>query len=226
MLQFKQSVFAGFVTDVGGKTSHTAIVARSMDIPAVVGARSASHLISQDDWVIIDGDAGVVVVDPSPILLAEYGFKQRQGEVERERLSRLRKHPGRHARRPEDRAAGQHRTTRRRGWRAQGRRRGGGAVPHRIPLHGPKRQAARRGRASTRPTSARWRACRACRSPSARWTWGPTNRWTARPRAPVKTISTPRWGCAPFAGAWPIRPCSWHSCAPSCGPPRMAPSTC
>jgi len=93
MLQFKQSVFAGFVTDVGGKTSHTAIVARSMDIPAVVGARSASHLIAQDDWVIIDGDAGVVVVDPSPVLLAEYGFKQRQGEVERERLSRLKNTP-------------------------------------------------------------------------------------------------------------------------------------
>ncbi len=93
MLQFKQSVFAGFVTDVGGKTSHTAIVARSMDIPAVVGARSASHLIHQDDWVIIDGDAGVVIVDPSPILLAEYGFKQRQGEVERERLARLKHTP-------------------------------------------------------------------------------------------------------------------------------------
>jgi len=93
MLQFKQSVFAGFVTDVGGKTSHTAIVARSMDIPAVVGARSASHLVKQDDWVIIDGDAGVVLVDPSPILLAEYGFKQRQGEVERERLSRLKNTP-------------------------------------------------------------------------------------------------------------------------------------
>ncbi len=93
MLQFKQSVFAGFVTDVGGKTSHTAIVARSMDIPAVVGARSASHVIKQDDWVIIDGDAGVVLVDPSPILLAEYGFKQRQGEVERERLSRLKNTP-------------------------------------------------------------------------------------------------------------------------------------
>jgi phosphotransferase system enzyme I (PtsI) len=93
MLQFKQSVFAGFVTDVGGKTSHTAIVARSMDIPAVVGARSASHLINQDDWVVIDGDAGVVIVDPSPILLAEYGFKQRQGEVERERLSRLKHTP-------------------------------------------------------------------------------------------------------------------------------------
>jgi len=89
MLQFKQSVFAGFITDVGGKTSHTAIVARSLDIPAVVGARLSSHLIRQDDWVVIDGDAGVVVVDPSPIILAEYGFKQRQGELQRGRLTRL-----------------------------------------------------------------------------------------------------------------------------------------
>ena len=89
MLQFKQSVFAGFITDVGGKTSHTAIVARSMDIPAVVGARTCSQLVRQDDWVIIDGDAGVVIVDPSPIILAEYGFKQRQGEIERGRLRRL-----------------------------------------------------------------------------------------------------------------------------------------
>ncbi|MFN0000235.1 MAG: phosphoenolpyruvate--protein phosphotransferase [Burkholderiaceae bacterium] len=89
MLQFKQSVFAGFVTDVGGRTSHTAIVARSLGIPAVVGARLASQLVRQDDWVVIDGDAGVVVVDPSAIILAEYGFKQRQGEIERGRLSRL-----------------------------------------------------------------------------------------------------------------------------------------
>jgi phosphotransferase system enzyme I (PtsI) len=93
MLQFKQSVFAGFVTDVGGRTSHTAIVARSMDIPAVVGARSASQLVRQDDWVIIDGDSGVVIVDPSAIILAEYGFKQRQGELERTRLARLRHTP-------------------------------------------------------------------------------------------------------------------------------------
>ena len=93
MLQFKQSVFAGFVTDVGGRTSHTAIVARSMDIPAVVGARSASQLVRQDDWVIIDGDAGVVVVNPSRIILAEYGFKQRQSTLERERLIRLRHTP-------------------------------------------------------------------------------------------------------------------------------------
>lgn len=93
MLQFKRSVFAGFVTAVGGKTSHTAIVARSMDIPAVVGARAASQLIRQDDWVIIDGNAGVVVVDPSPIMLEEYRFRQRQDALERDRLLRLRHTP-------------------------------------------------------------------------------------------------------------------------------------
>jgi phosphotransferase system enzyme I (PtsI) len=93
MLQFKQSVFTGFVTDVGGKTSHTAIVARSLDIPAVVGARNASHLVRQDDWVIIDGDAGVIIVSPSPIILEEYSFKQRQAQLERERLARLKNTP-------------------------------------------------------------------------------------------------------------------------------------
>lgn len=90
MLQFKRSIFTGFVTDVGGKTSHTAIVARSMDIPAVVGAREASRLVRQDDWVIIDGDLGVMIVNPSPLVLEEYRFRQRQGEVERARLHRLR----------------------------------------------------------------------------------------------------------------------------------------
>jgi phosphotransferase system enzyme I (PtsI) len=93
MMQFKRSVFTGFVTDVGGRTSHTAIVARSMDIPAVVGAREASRLIRQDDWLVIDGDAGVVIVDPSPIVLEEYRFRQRQSELERARLDRLRHTP-------------------------------------------------------------------------------------------------------------------------------------
>ncbi len=93
MLQFKRSVFTGFVTDVGGKTSHTAIVARSMDIPAVVGAREASRIIRQDDWIVIDGDAGIVIVDPSSIVLEEYRFRQRQSALSRERLSRLRHTP-------------------------------------------------------------------------------------------------------------------------------------
>ncbi len=93
MLQFKRSVFTGFVTDVGGRTSHTAIVARSMDIPAVVGAREASRLIRQDDLVVIDGDAGVVIVNPSDIVLEEYRFRQRQSALERARLDRLRHTP-------------------------------------------------------------------------------------------------------------------------------------
>src|SRR5438093_4662628 len=93
MLQWKRSVFTCFTSDVGGRASQTAIVARSMDIPAVVGAREASRLIRQDDWVIIDGDAGIVVVDPSAIVLEEYRFRQRQSELERERLSRLRHTP-------------------------------------------------------------------------------------------------------------------------------------
>jgi phosphotransferase system enzyme I (PtsI) len=93
MLQFKRSVFLGFVTDVGGRTSHTAIVARSLDIPAVVGAREASRIIRQDDWLVIDGDNGVVIVNPSPIVLEEYRFRQRQSELERARLDRLRHTP-------------------------------------------------------------------------------------------------------------------------------------
>jgi phosphotransferase system enzyme I (PtsI) len=93
MIQFKRSVFEGFITDIGGKTSHTAIVARSMDIPAVVGTREASRLIRQDDWLIVDGDAGVVIVNPSPIVLEEYRFRRRESELERARLARLRHTP-------------------------------------------------------------------------------------------------------------------------------------
>src|SRR4029079_9636933 len=93
MLQFKRSIFTGFVTDVGGKTSHTAIVARSMDIPAVVGAREASRLIRQDDWVVIDGDAGIVIVDPSPAVIEEYRSLKLQRDHQRSRLARLRHLP-------------------------------------------------------------------------------------------------------------------------------------
>ncbi len=89
MMQFKQGVFGGFVTDVGGKTSHTAIVARSLDIPAVVGAREASRLIRQDDWVVIDGDNGLLIVDPSPIIVEDYRVRKQESELGRERLKRL-----------------------------------------------------------------------------------------------------------------------------------------
>jgi phosphotransferase system enzyme I (PtsI) len=90
MLQFKGGVFLGFVTDVGGKTSHTAIVARSMDIPAVVGAREASRLIRQDDWVVIDGDTGTVIVDPPAAIVEEYRAIKRDRDRGRASLARLR----------------------------------------------------------------------------------------------------------------------------------------
>lgn len=93
MLQFRHTVFHGFVTDMGGRTSHTAIVARSLDIPAAVGVQSASELIRQDDWIIIDGDAGLVIVDPSAIILEEYRHRQSERALEKKRLQRLRHTP-------------------------------------------------------------------------------------------------------------------------------------
>jgi phosphotransferase system enzyme I (PtsI) len=93
MLRFKELTFGGFVTDLGGKTSHTAIVARSLDIPAAVGVRSASELIRQDDWLIIDGDRGIVIVDPSPFILEEYRHLQSARKLEKKKLLRLKHTP-------------------------------------------------------------------------------------------------------------------------------------
>ncbi|WP_292937199.1 phosphoenolpyruvate--protein phosphotransferase [Noviherbaspirillum sp.] len=93
MLQFKNRAFGGFVTDLGGQNSHTAIVARSLDIPAAVGMYNASALIQQDDWVIIDGDAGVVIVDPTPEVLDQYRDRQARLMRDRKKLGKLKKTP-------------------------------------------------------------------------------------------------------------------------------------
>lgn len=93
MLQFRDRAFVGFVTDLGGQNSHTAIVARSLDIPAAVGMANASTLINQDDWVIIDGDAGIVIVDPAPIVLDQYRGVQTRLMRERKKLGKLKKTP-------------------------------------------------------------------------------------------------------------------------------------
>ncbi|MNJ88144.1 Phosphoenolpyruvate-protein phosphotransferase [compost metagenome] len=93
MLQFRNRAFNGFITDVGGQNSHTAIVARSLDIPATVGVSNASELIVQGDWLIIDGDAGVVVVDPTPVVLDQYREKQARQIRDRKKLGKLKKTP-------------------------------------------------------------------------------------------------------------------------------------
>ncbi len=89
MLRFKESAFTGFVTDLGGKTSHTAIVARSMEIPAVVGVRHASEMIRHGDWLVLDGEQGVVVVAPDEKLLEEYRKLQTQDLKETRKLKQL-----------------------------------------------------------------------------------------------------------------------------------------
>ncbi len=93
MLQFRDRTFVGFVTDLGGQNSHTAIVARSLDIPAAVGMGNASTLIAEDDWIIIDGDAGIVIVDPAPVVLEQYRELQAKLMRERKKLGKLKKTP-------------------------------------------------------------------------------------------------------------------------------------
>jgi phosphotransferase system enzyme I (PtsI) len=93
MLAFRDRSFIGFVTDVGGQNSHTAIVARSLDIPAAVGMSQASRLIEQDDWVIVDGDAGVVICNPSPLVLEQYRARQAALLKARKRLLKLKRTP-------------------------------------------------------------------------------------------------------------------------------------
>ena len=93
MILFKRHQFGGFVTDLGGVTSHTAILARSLSIPAIVGLHQARQTIRENELLIVDGVQGVVVVNPDPIVLAEYQLRQSQLELERRKLQRLKSTP-------------------------------------------------------------------------------------------------------------------------------------
>jgi phosphotransferase system enzyme I (PtsI) len=90
-IQFKQLKIGGFITDLGGATSHTAIVARSLAIPAVVGLHHARELIREDDMLIVDGTRGVLIVDPDARVLEEYRLRKSAVELERAKLKRLKK---------------------------------------------------------------------------------------------------------------------------------------
>ena len=89
VISFKDHHFASFITDVGGATSHTAILARSMAIPSIVGLENARALIRDGELLIVDGLRGVVLVNPDPRVLEEYQLRKNQIELEKSKLKRL-----------------------------------------------------------------------------------------------------------------------------------------
>jgi phosphotransferase system enzyme I (PtsI) len=89
VVQFKQHQFVSFITDLGGTTSHTAVVARSLAIPSIVALHRARQMIRENEIIIVDGSQGVVIVDPDQQVLAEYQLRQSQFELERQKLRRL-----------------------------------------------------------------------------------------------------------------------------------------
>jgi phosphotransferase system enzyme I (PtsI) len=95
VVHFKQQRFEAFLTDVGGVTSHTAILARSLNVPAVVSLRHARELIRDRDLLIVDGTIGAVIVDPDREVLAEYRLRASELQIERRKLARLRTSPAR-----------------------------------------------------------------------------------------------------------------------------------
>lgn len=90
LIQFRPQQYAAFITDVGGATSHTAIVARSLNTPCMVGMHHARELIREDDLLILDGEQGVLIVNPDKAVLAEYKLRQSAWELDRKKLKRLR----------------------------------------------------------------------------------------------------------------------------------------
>jgi len=89
VIQFKQHRYGSFVTDLGGATSHTAILARSLNIPSIVALHHARALIRENELLIVDGSNGVVIVNPDKYVLAEYKLRQEQWLLERQKLKRL-----------------------------------------------------------------------------------------------------------------------------------------
>ena len=87
MLQLKRA--GGFAIDLGGTASHTAILARSMNVPAVVGLATAGQIVRDDDWVVLDGEAGVLIVAPEESVLQEYRDRIALEQLERKHLERL-----------------------------------------------------------------------------------------------------------------------------------------
>jgi len=88
--QFDRSLVHGFVTEIGSKTSHTAILARSLEIPAIVGMQGITQQIRIGDDILIDGYAGLLILNPSHETLVEYGRIEQEKEEVAERLELIR----------------------------------------------------------------------------------------------------------------------------------------
>jgi phosphotransferase system enzyme I (PtsI) len=93
MVIFKRHSYAGFITDLGGTTSHTAILARSLNISSVMALHSARALIQEGDVLIVDGISGVVIVNPDELILEEYQLRQNLWLLEQQKLKRLKSSP-------------------------------------------------------------------------------------------------------------------------------------
>jgi phosphotransferase system enzyme I (PtsI) len=89
VMQYKPHQFLAFLTDLGSQTSHTAIVARSLNIPSIVALHHAHQLIVEDDSLIVDGNQGIIIVNPDKYVLDEYRLRQGQFELERKKLQRI-----------------------------------------------------------------------------------------------------------------------------------------
>lgn len=87
--QLPKNLILGFVTEVGGATSHSAIMARTLEIPAVVGASHALGGIEHGDLVILDGDTGEILKNPDDKVLSTYEEKRKKEAVEKEKLNAL-----------------------------------------------------------------------------------------------------------------------------------------
>jgi phosphotransferase system enzyme I (PtsI) len=91
--QLDKKFVLGFATDVGGKTSHTAIMARSLDIPAVVGLQSVSEELNSGDYALLDGYNGTVIVNPTDKTLFEYGQLEKNKASLEEKLHEILNQP-------------------------------------------------------------------------------------------------------------------------------------
>ena len=80
----------GFATDLGGKTSHTSIIAQTLDMPALVGMMDISSKVQGGEKAIIDANEGFVIIDPSDDLIDEYQIKIKEQKEKKERLSLIR----------------------------------------------------------------------------------------------------------------------------------------